>query len=126
MSSPLIRPLSYLLVGGFATVVHYGALIFLVDYTAAAPGPAAAAGGALGALAAYMGNSRFTFADSVYVRSRTWARFAAVACAGALFNGVLVECGTRLIHLHYLVSQCAATGAALLLTYHFNRKWTFK
>jgi len=114
----------YALTGGLATALHYGLLLLLVERLHWAPGPAAALGAGAGALLAYAGNRRYTFAASRAGHGRALPRFALVALGGALLNGALVG-GLSAAGLHYLLAQLLATLAVLLLGYHLNKRWTF-
>ncbi len=114
----------YTSIGGFATAVHYLVLIMLVEWLDLAPSLAATSGAACGALIAYVGNHRFTFGS----RSRhhiALPRFLFVAALGAVLNGVIVWLGTEALSWHYLIAQVVATFVVLLMSYHFNRTWSF-
>jgi putative flippase GtrA len=116
--------LRYALTGGLATVLHYGLLLALVERLLWPPGLAAALGACAGALLAYAGNRRFTFAAGQRRHRAALPRFALVALAGALLNGLIVGALSRL-GLHYLLAQLLATLAVLLLGFRINKRWTF-
>ena len=116
---------TYALVGAAATATHYATLVLLVEWAHAWPGPSAFAGAVLGAVVAYFGNRRFTFTGTQAPHARAMRRFAVVALAGAVLNGVLVAWGSGPLGLHYLLAQGAATVLVMVLTYHLNRWWTF-
>ena len=115
----------YTLVGGIATAAHYLSLMVLVEAFGVSPAPAAFWGAVVGAVVAYWGNRRITFDDSSASHGRAIPRFALVALAGALINGLVVWAGVQALALHYLLAQAVATAAVMLLTYHLNRRWTF-
>ena len=71
--------LRYTLTGGAATAVHYGVLLLLVEAAHVAAGWAAAFGAVVGAAVAYVGNRRFTFADSDRAHRQALPRFLTVA-----------------------------------------------
>jgi len=114
----------YALVGVLATAVHYLVLVTLVELAGVPAGLAAAAGATAGALAAYAGNRRYTFASNA-AHARALPRFLAVAALGAATSAALVFAGTEWLGLHYLIPQAAATGIVLVAGFTLNRRWTF-
>ena len=74
---------------------------------------------------AYLGNRRFTFADSSTRHRNALPRFLTVAAIGAAVNGLVVWLGSAVLGVHYLAAQGIATGLALLLSYRLNRAWSF-
>jgi len=114
----------YTLIGGFATVGHYAILIALVEALRVPPSIAAASGAVCGALIAYAGNRRFTFPGN-HRHRKALPRFLLVAALGAALNGGIVWAGTTILAWHYLAAQVAATLLALVITYSYNRSWTF-
>lgn len=122
---PLRQLLLYTGAGAVGTAVHYAALALLVELGGVPPGAAAAAGAALGALTNYALNYRLTF------RSRaahivTLPRFLAVAVAGIVISGVIVDLGTRGLGVHYIAAQVVATAVVLIAGFVANRLWTFR
>jgi putative flippase GtrA len=116
--------LSYALFGGLATAVHYLVLIALVELGGVGAGLAAATGATCGALAAYAGNRRFTFASDA-AHARALPRFLLVAAFGAVMSAALVAAGTGWFGLHYLLPQAVATVLIFLAGFTVNRRWTF-
>lgn len=116
--------LSYALVGGLATVVHYLVMAALIELGHVGAGLAAATGASCGALTAYAGNRRFTF-DSRAGHARALPRFLAVAALGAATSAALVHAGTAWLGLHYLPPQVVATALVLFAGYALNRHWSF-
>ena len=114
----------YALVGLLATAIHYLMLVMLVELANADAGVSAGIGALCGALAAYAGNRRYTFAVDGPHR-RALPRFLAVAAAGVATSAVLVAMGTRWLHLPYLVPQAAATLLVFVGGYSLNRRWSF-
>lgn len=119
-----MRPLTrYVLVGAFATAVHYALLVLCVE-VGAWPAPLASGFGAVvGAQVAYAGNRQFTFAHRGDV-AQSWARFQATALLGAGLGMAIVALGVW-FGLHYIAAQVVATLTALGLTFLINRRWTF-
>lgn len=116
---------AYALIGAAATAVHYSCLAALVEGAGIEPGPAAFCGAVIGAVVAYAGNRRWTFGGTrVPHRTAAW-RFAMVALAGALLNGLIVDLGHSVLAVHYLAAQVFATVSVMVLSYHLNRWWTF-
>ena len=114
----------YLLVGAAATAVQYALLLALVELIGGAAAPSAAAGAIAGAVVAYAGNRRFTFARrSPHLRSLP--RFLAVATFGAAANAAIVWTGTEVAGMHYLAAQVVATLCVLWSGFMLNRRWSF-
>ena len=114
----------YLVVGGAATAVQYALLVSLVALAGRAAAPSAAIGAACGALVAYVGNRRFTFAGrSPHFRSLP--RFLAVAAFSAAANAAIVWTGTEVAGMHYLAAQVVATLFVLWSGFMLNRRWSF-
>jgi putative flippase GtrA len=116
--------LQYAIVGGLATLVHYLVLVGLVEQADTNAALAAMIGAGCGALAAYLGNFRFTFSSNAAHRNAL-PRFLLVAAGGALASASLVWLGTQVLQLHYLVPQAAATALVFVAGFSMNRRWTF-
>ena len=114
----------YALVGLLATAIHYLVLVILVELAKVDASVSAGIGALCGALAAYVGNRRYTFAVDAPHR-RALPRFLAVAAAGVATSAAFVAMGTRWLDLPYLVPQAAATLLVLLGGYSLNRRWSF-
>ena len=114
----------YLLVGAAATAVQYALLLAFVELIGAAAAPSAAVGATAGAVVAYAGNRRFTFAGrSPHFQSLP--RFLAVAAFGAAANAAIVWSGTEVAGMHYLAAQAVATLFVLWSGFMLNRRWSF-
>ncbi len=114
----------YLLVGLLGTAVHYALLIALVELAGAAAAPSAAFGAACGALAAYAGNRRYTFAGGA-AHGQALPRFLAVAAFGAAANGAIVWAGMQILDMHYLAAQVVATSIVVWCGFVANCRWSF-
>ena len=114
----------YLAVGAAATAVHYLLLVALVELAGSAAAPAAAFGAIFGALVAYAGNRRFTFAGRP-PHFRSLPRFLTVAASGAAASASIVWTGTEVAGMHYLVAQVVATLFVLWSGFMLNRRWSF-
>jgi len=111
-------------IGAVGTIVQYVTLAGLVEIAGIKPVLASAIGLVLGALVNYLLNYRFTF-RSVKRHRETMPKFLAIALIGLLLNTLIMEIGTEMIRLHYLLAQVVATGLVLLWTFTGNRLWTF-
>lgn len=117
--------LSYLGVGLVGTAGHYLTLVALVRGLRLDPVLATTCGFAVGAVINYAANYHLTF-RSRRGHARAMPRFFAVALAGMGVNAGAMAVCHRGLGLHYLVSQVAATGTVVVLTYLGNRFWTFR
>lgn len=125
MTVPVKRAFGrYLLVGLLGTAVHYALLIALVELAGAAAAPSAAFGAACGALAAYAGNRRYTFAGGA-AHGQALPRFLAVAAFGAAANGAIVWAGMQILDMHYLAAQVVATSIVVWCGFVANCRWSF-
>jgi len=114
----------FLLVGGFSTLLQYLILAFLVHTAGTDPVVASSIGYVLSALVNYDLNYRLTFRSRVpYFGGMV--RFALVHAMGFLLNGTIMATGTKVLGLHYLVAQVAATVVVLFWNFFANRRWTF-
>ena len=110
-------------VGAVATATHYALLVLVVEALGWPAWLGSGLGAVVGAQVAYAGNRRWTFAHRGRIAA-SWLRFQGTALLGALLGMTIVGGGVRL-GVHYLVAQVMATGAAMVLTFLVNRRWTF-
>lgn len=116
--------LTFLLVGGFATGVHY-LLTLLFVFVAGLPLVSSSAlGFAISAVANYLLNARFTFRSKQSHRA-TVPRFVATAGTGLLINSLSLSLLTSL-GLHAIPAQILTTLGVLTWNYTINGLWTFK
>lgn len=111
-------------VGVIGTIVHYTALIIVVDGFHATPVFGSSVGFVLGAFVNYALNRRYTF-RSQKKHIDAMPRFYLIAAAGFGLNGGIVFLLTEIIDMHYLLAQIAATGVVLLWNFTGNHLWTF-
>lgn len=116
--------LKFASVGLAGTGFHYIVLLILVTGFGIAPGTAAFVGASLGACLVYFLNRQFTF-SSKRSHAATIPRFAALAIAGALLNGLIVG-GLSSVGVHFIVAQVLATGFVLFINFVVSKKWVFK
>lgn len=114
----------YSVVGAAATAVHYAVLVTSVEWLRVPPAQAAAVGAALGAVAAYFGNRRFTFSSTARHRRAMPAFFIVAAVSAGLSASTVWLLSTRL-GMHYIAAQALATATTLAAGYFLNRTWTF-
>jgi putative flippase GtrA len=114
----------FAMAGGAGTAVHYLVLAGLVTLAGIAPGRAAFTGAAVGACAIYLLNRRYTFASS-RSHAQTLPRFALMASAGAVLNGVLVGLLSG-AGVYFLLAQVMATGVILVINFIVSKLWIFR
>ncbi len=113
-------------VGAVAAVVHYGALIALVEAGGVDPVPATLAGYVGGGVVSYLLNRRLTYRSDRPHTQATW-RFAVVAFVGFLFTWSLMTLFVAALGpAHYLPAQLVTTGIVLIWSFVANRVWTFR
>jgi putative flippase GtrA len=129
--APLARQFtSFFWIGLIAAAIHYGCLIGLVELAGFAPVPATLIGFALGGIASYSLNRRYTYRSERPHAEATW-RFAVVAFVGFLLTWALMSffgwrAGARFALWHvYLVAQLVTTGIVLIWSFLAHKFWTF-
>lgn len=114
----------FVLVGGFSTALQYLILVLLVRTVGTDPVVASSVGYVLSALANYDLNYRLTFRSRVPYLGGMF-RYALVMTTGLLLNGAIMAIGTKVLALHYLVAQVAATIVVLFWNFFAHRRWTY-
>jgi putative flippase GtrA len=117
--------LKFVGVGLISLAVHYGTLVLLVRGADAPPVPASSIGFLLGGLVNYLLNCRFTFGGTES-HLESGFRFAVLVGIGVVMNSALMWIGVDRLHLHYLLSQVAATGLLTVWNFFANRHWAFR
>lgn len=115
----------YMVVGGFATIGHYGTLISLVEGGALTPVPAALCAFVAGGVVSYLLNYRVTF-ESDRPHAEAVPSFAMVAFSGFMITGVLMWAFVNRAGLPYLPAQVVTTIVVFFWTFVANRLWTFR
>ena len=115
---------AFLGVGVVSAIVHYSALVGLVEGLAVGPVPATLAGYILGGIVSYWLNRRYAFRSDRPHREATW-RFALVAGVGFVLTGLFMALFTGRWGLPYLPAQVLTTGIVLFWSFIANRLWTF-
>jgi putative flippase GtrA len=121
----LTRQLSaFAIVGLFAVVAHYGALIALVEIFDWRPVQATLVGYLCGGVTSYLLNRRHTFGSERSHREAVW-RFALVAGVGFLITWALMTIFVDRLAAPYLLAQVATTGIVQVWSFLGNKLWTF-
>ncbi|NMF96737.1 GtrA family protein [Aromatoleum toluolicum] len=116
--------LPFLLIGGFATALHFVVLIALVQSSMLPPVPASSVGFGLSALLNYALNRHYTF-ESDSPHARALPRFAVVATSALGLNALLLYLMQGVFGIHYVPAQVVATSGTLIWNFALNRSWTF-
>jgi putative flippase GtrA len=121
----LTRQMSaFVIVGLFAVVAHYGALITLVEGFGWPPVPATLVGYLCGGVTSYLLNRRHTFVSERAHREAVW-RFTLVAGVGFLMTWMLMTVFVDRLALPYLIAQVITTGIVQVWSFLGNKLWTF-
>lgn len=111
-------------VGAIGTAGHYLVLVLLVELFAVSPVSATTAAFIVGAIINYLLNYRYTFAsDKPHLPAMS--KFFTIAFIGMIFNGLIMDLGSRQLGLNYLLAQIAATAVVLQWNFFANKLWTF-
>jgi putative flippase GtrA len=122
---PLSRQISaFVIVGLFAVIAHYGALIALVEIFQWDAVPATLVGYVCGGVTSYILNRRHTFESARRHREAIW-RFAAVAGIGFVMTGGLMTIFVEKNQIPYLLAQIITTGIVQFWSFLGNKLWTF-
>jgi len=113
----------FLLVGGFATALHYVLMAGLIALLGIQAVPASATGFAISAVVNYLLTARLTF-RSKQAHTVTAPRFVVVAGTGLGLNALLLS--LLLPGLHLILAQLLTTIGVLIWNYSINGLWTFK
>lgn len=114
--------IKYSSAGGLATVVHYLIFLLAIHLMLWAPWQSTLLAACIGALTSYSLNYRFTFLSQATHR-KILPKFLLVAGVGIIIQTLIVAVLSP--HSHYLLAQIVATSSGLILTFIFNRYWTF-
>ncbi len=115
---------AFAVVGVFAAMAHYGALIALVEGFGWGAVPATLVGYVAGGIVSYLLNRRHTF-DSDRPHEEAGWRFALVAGVGFGLTWVFMHILHDRIGLQYLLAQLVTTGIVLVWSFVANKLWTF-
>ncbi|MEP3233590.1 MAG: GtrA family protein [Hyphomicrobiales bacterium] len=119
------RLITFLMVGGLATLCQYSILIGLVELFDADPVIASAIGAFFAAVLNYCLNKVATF-KSTAKHTTTLPRFIVVAAIAIVLNAALMALFTKTFSLPYIPAQFVTTCIITIFTYNANRIWTFK
>lgn len=121
----LQRIATFGIVGAIGTLVHYSALVLLVETGLLDPVAATTVGFALGAIMNYLLNYRYTF-NSTKAHRDSGPKFASIAIATGLLNTFIVHAGVDSLGFNYLLVQVVATATVFILNFVLNSLWTFR
>ena len=111
-------------VGAIGTAAHYLVLVLLVELFALNPVAATTMAYTVGAIVNYLLNYHYTFSsDKPHLPAIS--KFFTIAFIGMLFNGAIMDFGTRQLELNYLLAQIIATAVVLQWNFFANKLWTF-
>lgn len=124
MNNPGRQLASFLLVGGLSTILHFSVLFIGTGLLGMPVVWCSVAGYVAGGALNYLLNRRHTFRSELAHRT-TASRFMAVAVAGLLANGFLMQLFAIRLGMHYLFSQAITTGIVLAWNFLASRHWAF-
>ena len=116
----------YGFLGLFGTACHYLTLYLLVELGSLSVLAATSVGFVVGALVNHELNRRYLFHHTERSYRDSATRFFVVAAFGFLVNLLAMYVLTNLLMAHYILSQLFATGVVFLMTFIFNKLWTFQ
>ena len=112
-------------VGVLAALVHYGLLIYLVEWRKVDALPSTMAGYLAGGLLSYILNRLLTY-DAERGHLEAGWRFAVVAFIGLGVTTLLMAVFLRVLEWHYIPSQVLTTGIVLLWSFFAHKYWSFR
>jgi putative flippase GtrA len=116
--------LTFLIVGGFATALHYLVTVLFAFGFGMPLVHASTIGFTLSAIANYLLNARLTF-RSKQPHATTAPRFFVIAGVGLLTNSLLLSLLLS-NNLHAIPAQILTTLGVLIWNYSINGLWAFK
>jgi putative flippase GtrA len=112
-------------VGVLAALVHYGLLIYLVEWRKMDPLLSTMAGYLAGGVLSYILNRLLTYDAERGHLDAGW-RFAVVALIGLGVTTLLMAVFLRVLDWHYIPSQVLTTGIVLLWSFFAHKYWSFR
>ena len=114
---------AFIFVGGFATVLHSGTVVLLVEAALATPVPAHAAGFFLANLFSYFANSRLTFKQSP-----SWQRYRKFLAVSLVSLGLTIGLSSlaEAMRWHYLAGIAMVIAAGPVLSFFLHKTVTFR
>ncbi len=110
--------------GVAAAIVHYSLAVFTVAVLGFPPQAGNVAGYTVALLVSYVGQARFTFADSARHRL-SFVRFSATSLLAFAINFVAYAALLRWTSLDYRVALLLVLGGVAGFTYLVLNKWVF-
>jgi putative flippase GtrA len=118
------RFITFCIVGGTATFVHYALLVILVTWASVTPVLASSVGFIIAAIVNYWLNYHLTFRSSLD-HHVAFLRFCVVASTGLAINALTMHIGVAVLQFHYLLVQIVATGVVLIWNFVLHDRWSF-
>jgi len=116
--------LTYALVGGTGTLLHFLLLTTSVELLNFGPLISSVVGSIIAALFNHHFNRKFTF-NSSKTYFQTLVGFLSVAIFMMIANFCLMYCFLNIVSLHYLIAQVLSTAIVFLLGYTSNKLVVF-
>lgn len=113
----------FTLVGVVATLCHFTVLIILVEQFAWSAVLATVPAFVSGAIVGYFLNTWFTFQQGQ--SAQALLRYLVIATLTLMLNLAVMWLLHDHYGLHYLFAQIMGTGAAFMVNFFANRRWTF-
>lgn len=113
------------LIGMAATLIHYAILLTLVETAGLGEVLSSSVGFACSSVFNYFANYHLNFRSRKAHRT-AYPKFLAIALCGLGLNGVILDLGIDILHLHYLFAQILTTGVVLFWNFSGNYFWSFK
>jgi putative flippase GtrA len=125
VGEPLRQLLTFGGAGIAAVIVHYSALIGLVQTGTLDAVPAALCGYVAGGGVSYALNRRHTYRSDRPHQEAAW-RFAVVATVGFLITWAVMHVLVDRWSLPYLLAQVLTTGLVMMWSFSAHKWWTFR
>ena len=121
------RAFRYLINGAFATAVHLGVLVFIIQVLKwSSAGMANGVAAIFGITTSFLGSRYYVFSSSLESVSAQVFKFLLLYLSIALLHAGLLFVWTDYYQLHYLAGFLVATIMQLLLSYWGNKLLVFK
>ncbi len=111
-------------IGGLATALQYGLMIFLIEWLTISPVLASASSYAISALVNYTANYYLTFKSNAQ-HLQTFAKFMLATAVVLMVNTLLFSFFFK-AGLHYLWAQIIATLITLFVNFIIHRFWIYR
>jgi putative flippase GtrA len=117
--------MKYIVSGFTAVVLHLLVLTFLVEAAKVNKIMATSAGFCIGSVVNYLLQYYWVFCSDQH-HQKAFVFYFSFAIIMLVINARIFEFFLNTLNLHYLLSQCMATGIVFILNYHCNLFITFR